>query len=231
MKQKYGSIFLRNSGSGTASTIDVDVKFINAHEFHDFNFNTKDKEIDTPLSEFHWIVPEYVLQISRIVNEGSPDLIRMIGEDFLEKQNPLRKVNTIFPINWNKNKRIGSQEKGDELLIHLPISYRTLAHQFFLERVMIRNEKAWITPNPRLRIRVTYTEEILEHMNDHEEARRLKEFEISCCDDVQVISAQEKSRFGSIFLLCDFNIQTIFDRPLHVAMPEELKGKEKNLTV
>lgn len=61
MKQNYGSIFLRNSGSGTASAIAVDVKFINAHEFHDFSFNTKDKEIDTPLSEFHWIVPEYVL--------------------------------------------------------------------------------------------------------------------------------------------------------------------------
>lgn len=54
-------------------------------------------------------------------------MIRVIGEDFLEEQNSLRKVNTIFPINWNKNKRIGSQEKGDELLIHLPLSYRTLA--------------------------------------------------------------------------------------------------------
>ena len=88
------------------------------------------------------------------------------------------------------------------------------------------DEKEWVTPNPRLRVRVTYTEDILEHMNDHAEARRVKEFEISCNEDVRVIRVKEETDFGPRFLLCDFNIQTMFDLPLSALLIEESPEEE-----
>lgn len=87
---------------------------------------------------------------------------------------------------------------------------------------MVNNKDVWVTPNPRLRVSVTYTEEMLEHMNDREEARRLKVFEISCNDDVRVAMLEEETKFGRRFLKCNFSIQTMFDRPLSAIMAEEM---------
>lgn len=231
-RQNYDFIFLRNSGVGTASTIDLDVNFINAHEFDGFEFNSEEP-IAIRLREGHVQVknikfPLYEITTSYVVTEGAPDKIKVNGIYFREElgRKTKRTLRRTFSVNWIKPKRIGSQEKSDEFPVRLPQSFCVLAQQFFLERKLVDNEEMWRTPNPRLRIRVTYTEEILEHMNDHEEARRVKEFEISCNDDVRFVSIEETERFGYIGISCDLNIQTIFDRPLAHLMAEELLEEE-----
>lgn len=228
-KQNFDTIFLRNAGVGTATRIDLYVEFINTHEFDGFKFDTNiDKNgIDRvkPARSFSWKYPQYRVETQHIVAKDSSDKILVRYFYFSEEhEKTLRNRHTYTP-RWIKSRRIGLQEKDDEFPVYIPIIYRMFAHHFFMERSMI-DEEAWVTPNPRLRISVTYTEDILEHMNDHEEARRVKEFEITCNDDVRIVGGREETEFGRYFLACDFNIQTIFDRPLSTVLSEEATERE-----
>lgn len=229
--RNFDTIFLRNGGIGTASTIDVEVEFINDYEFNEFKFDTHiDKDGNAraqPARRLPWTYPQYRIETQHFVNETSKRKIFLVYTYFSTVQKKMLGDAQTYPSNGIKSKRIGAQEKGDEFPIHLPNIYRELAHHFFLERKMI-DEEEWVTPNPRLRVRVTYTEDVLEHMNDHAEARRVKEFEISCNEDVRIISLnlKEKANFGRHYLLCDFNIQTMFDRPLSALSIEESLEEE-----
>lgn len=228
-KQNFDTIFLRNGGVGTASTIDVEVEFHNDHEFNEFKFDTHiDKDGNDrvrPAKRLPWKYPLYGIAAQHFVNEDSKSKIIVEYKYFSEEHEKMLGKKHTYTSKGIKSKRIGAQEKGDEFPIRLPIIYRMFAHHFFMERNMI-NEEEWVTPNPRLRVRVTYTEDVLEHMNDHEEARRVKEFEISCNDDVRIAGVNEETEFGRFFLSCDFNIQTIFDRPLSAVLAEESPGEE-----
>ncbi|MDW2886703.1 hypothetical protein [Exiguobacterium artemiae] len=229
-KQNFDTIFLRNGGFGTATTIDVDVEFVNAHEFDGFKFDTHvDKDGNDRIKlakKLPWKYPQYRIETHHVVTEDSRGRIFVEYVYFSEEHEKMMGKKHTYTSNWIKSKRIGTQEKGDEFPIRLPIIYRMFAHHFFMERNMIRDDEEWITPNPRLRVRVIYTEDILEHMNDHEEARRVKEFEISCNDDVRIAGMKEETEYGRFFLSCDFNIQTIFDRPLSVVSAEESTEEE-----
>lgn len=227
----FDTIFLRNSGIGTASTIDVEVKFINDHEFNEFKFDTHiDKDGNhrfepARVRPLPWSYPQYRFETQHFVKENSKRKIFVEFTYFSTEQNKMVGSSRTYGSSGIKSNRIGTQEKGDEFPIRLPMFYRQLAHHFFMERKMIAEEE-WITPNPRLRIRVTYTEDVLEHMNDHAEARRVKEFEISCNEDVRIINLKEETDFGRHYLLCDFNIQTMFDRPLSALSIEESPEEE-----
>lgn len=231
--RNFDTIFLRNGGVGSASTIDVEIEFINDHEFNEFKFDTHiDKDGNVRIKPARGKGkrstlkdPQYKIKTQHFVNENLKDKIFVEYAYFSTKQNKMVGSSHTYLSNGGKSKRIGTQEKGDESFIRLPNIYRQLAHHFFLEREMI-GEEEWITPNPRLRIRVTYTEDVLEHMNDHAEARRVKEFEISCNEDVRIISLKEDTKFGRHYLLCDFNIQTMFDRPLSALSIEESPEEE-----
>lgn len=229
--RNFDTIFLRNSGIGTASTIDVEVKFINDHEFNEFKFDThvdkdgNDRVEPARVKRSTLEYPKYRLEPQYIVTNNARGKIRVNFAYFSTKHNKMVDGTLTFLTNGLKPKRIGTQEKGDEFHILLPRIYRQLAHHFFLERNMI-DEEEWVTPNPRLRVRVTYTEDVLEHMNDLAEARRVKEFEISCNEDVRIISLKEDTEFGRHYLLCDFNIQTMFDRPLSALSIEESPEEE-----
>lgn len=66
-------------------------------------------------------------------------------------------------------------------------------------------------------------------MNNFEETRRVKEFEITCSDNVDFareILEENDSRVGPMVLRCNFNIQTIYDRKLYVALDEGLIEEE-----
>lgn len=227
--RNFDKIFLRNSGIGTASTIDLEVEFINDHEFNGFKFDTHiDKDGNDRAKSTKRInlgFPQYRIETQHFVNENLKEKIFVEYTYFSTEENKMVGDTDTYPLYRTKSRRIGTQEKGDEIPIQLPRIYRHLAHHFFLERRMIVEEE-WITPNPRLRIRAIYTEDVLEHMNDHAEARRVKEFEISCNEDVRIISLKEDTEFGRHYLLCHFNIQTMFDRPLSALSIEETTEEE-----
>lgn len=229
--RNYDTIFLRNGGIGTASAIDVEVEFINDHEFNEFKFDTRidkdgnDRVEPGRVRRFLWKAPHYKFEAQHFVNENLKGRIHVKYSHFSSEQKKMVSDSVTYLSSVDKSKRMGIQDKGDELPIRLPGIYSHLAHHFFMERKML-DEKEWITPNPRLRIRVTYTEDVLEHMNDHAEARRVKEFEISCNEDVRVMKVKEETEFGRYFLVCDFNIQTMFDRRLSALSIEESPEEE-----
>lgn len=235
-KKDYGTFFLSNSRFGTASTIDLYLNFINAYEFDDFVFNTNEIEEPESLFDQHQlhsgIFPQYKIGVTYFEDQGFPGKIYIGGEDLTlkpgEKGRLVRRARKVATV---KPRRVGTLTSNEVFLFDLPINYRTLAQQFFLERIMVRDEDAWITPNPRLRVRVEYTEEILEHMNDYEEARRVKEFEITCSDNVDLArekSAKSGMRVGPIVLRCNFNTQVIYDRPLSAVIAEKSMEEDTN---
>lgn len=61
-------------------------------------------------------------------------------------------------------------------------------------------------------------------MNDFKEATRVKEFEITCSEIVDLIKTPEvgkPSHYTRFTMVCNFNIQTIFDRSLSEIHAEE----------
>lgn len=134
-KNNYDSILLRNIGIDTASEIDVDVDFINAQEFHNFQFKMKRKSTVEKTPGSHQIFPQYEIKIRLGDTESFPNQMFVMRDANLEEQGKYAKKEKRLSTKWYKPRRIGAQEKGDTFIIRLPASYRMLARQFFFRKI------------------------------------------------------------------------------------------------
>lgn len=211
-KWNYDTISLINNRAGTATTIKLDTNFVNAREFDQFNFDSNEfKYLKSRISK----IPPYKMSIKYVeLKEKNIDLLKCRGE-YQDESFDLCKANRSSTVTSKKSLRFGTSRGGDSFHFRLPTAYLVLAHHFFIERHTVLQEEQWRTPNPRLRVRVEYIEEVLEHMNEFDEARRVKEFEITCSEDVHSVIASKENEPGKkqIVIRCNFNIETLYDRP------------------
>ncbi|MGE6556200.1 hypothetical protein [Exiguobacterium artemiae] len=248
-KWDYSAIILSNDGAGAATSIDLSWDFINAEEYDGFGFYTS--EIQRPyytLRQFAFdgeSFPKYGLELMFIRDDDLErfhvrgELGNVVRDDKKRGQvyRRLRTKKSMDPM------RIGTLKNQQVSLFDLPWHYRVLVQQFFLERVMVpsvdsqlndgvaEEAEGWKTPNPRLRIRIEYVDTVLDHMNDFKEAARVKEFEITCSENISLVRAPREGRpedRTDYAIRCNFNIQTIYDRPLSVIQAEEasIEGEE-----
>ncbi|WP_147269830.1 hypothetical protein [Exiguobacterium sp. RIT594] len=231
-KWDYSTIILSNEGVGIATTVDLSWDFSNAEEYDRFSFYTS--EIIKPsytlqeLSRVKDIFPAYGLEVKFVELDGIRSLAFQGTPGDVAREEKLMFKRTRHAQSDGLS-RVGALKNGEQITFDLPWTYLALAQQFFLERLMVMSEEKqliegsdsdvekWKTPTPRLRIRIEYVDAILEHLNDFNGSSRVKEFEITCSDNVDLVYVGKEDRpdhYSELAMRCHFNIQTIFDRPL-----------------
>lgn len=222
------AIFLVNSGAGTAANISYSFHLLNAtngaSDYDDFQFESEEvvegSVINKNIYFYRKITPpKYTLTTKAFVNDNEKKgLFLSCTTDqgnlsqvshFGRKQAIQRYVESEEPI------QLGYLDNKEGEWIHLPVLFRVLSQQYFLERKILKEEH-WKTPRPDLLLRVYYTDEISEHMNQFEEARRVKEFLITCSNNIKVVSEPSDSphdRTGTM-LMCRYVIETLGNEPL-----------------
>ncbi|KNH32459.1 hypothetical protein [Exiguobacterium acetylicum] len=240
----YSSIILSNDGAGAATSIDLSWDFINAEEYGDFGFYTSEiQRTHYTLAQFASdgkLYPEYGLKLKYIDErfhiQGELGNAVRDGRKRGRIHSRSRTKKSMDPM------RVGTLKNQQVFFFDLPWHYRVLVQQFFLERVMVpsvdsqlndgiaEEAEGWKTPNPRLRIRIDYVDTVLDHMNDFKEAARVKEFEITCSENISLVRAPKEDRpedRTDYAIRCYLNIQTIYDRPLSEIQAEETSIEEE----
>lgn len=211
------AIFLVNSGAGTAANISYSFHFLNAtngaDDYDDFRFGSYDVADDSAISKSFYLsthrgFPEYTLTTKAFVNDnGKKGLLLTCATE--QKRAIQRFTESEEPI------QVGYLDNKEGEWIHLPVLFRVLSQQYFLERKILKEEH-WKISRPDLLLRVYYTDEISEHMNQFEEARRVKEFLITCSNNIKVVTEPSDSphdRTGTM-LMCRYVIETLGNEPL-----------------
>lgn len=219
------AMLLENKGVGTATNISYSFHLLNADDYRNLKFESDDVADDSAINEsFHHSYnrgfPKYSLKsnlYTDLKNErtGLQLMCTEIHGNFSEQTNPRNQKTFQKYVESPEPIQIGYLDNKEGKWIHLPLSFRVLSHQHFLEQRILK-EEFWKTANPRLLLRVQYTDEISEHMNQFEEARRVKEFLITSSNNIKVVpepASTTHERTGKM-LLCQYVIKAIVNEPL-----------------
>lgn len=234
----YDRMTLVNRGIGTAKNINFRVDFENAYEFDRYEYGTDDIESTTNLSQQYFVenfFPTYwirskitppnadgILQINVQAGDDTGTYVPITPEQLTERQ-----LSRALP-NYNKTRELIESKKlgtirNVEHVFYIPENYRLLAQHFFLEQVMELRSNNRKAPNPRLRIRIDYVEEALEQMNDNEESKRVKVFEITCSEVVTVIEkpVTPYQSHTNFIMSCFYDVKMVYDLPLSQGQTRE----------
>lgn len=227
------AMLLENKGTGTATNISYSFHLLNADDYHNLKFESDDVADASAINESFYLsqhrgFPKYTLSSTLYTDRknGRAGLLLTCTEDqgnFSEQSSPRNKK--PLPGKYNESLepiQIGYLDNKEGEWIHLPSSFRVLSHQYFLEQKILK-EEFWKTASPQLLLRVYYTEEISEHMNQFEEARRVKEFLITSSNNIKVMSEPADTthdRTGKM-LLCRYEIEALGDVPLSSRKSEQ----------
>ncbi|OIN65542.1 hypothetical protein BLD48_15440 [Exiguobacterium sp. KRL4] len=216
-------LLLVNKGMGTATNVAFSFQLLNARDYHDLKFESDDVADSSTLNEsfyrsYHRGFPKYTLssKIFRNNDSGRDGMLLTCIDNhgnFAEESSPREKRSIQRPLSTQAT-HVGYLDNEELVWIHLPEIFRVLSHQFFLEQSMLKEEH-WKTNNPELLVRIDYTEEISEHMNRFDEARRVKEFRITCSNNINVVQEPADTphfRTRNI-LLCQYVIEALRDEP------------------
>lgn len=218
------SFLLVNKGMGTATNVTFSFQLLNARDYHNLKFESdEDADFSTLNESFynshHRGFPKYSLT-SKIIthNPSRQDGLLLMCIDnhgkLAEELGPKEKRAIQRPVS-TQSIHVGYLDNEEDVWIQLPEIFRVLSHQFFLEQSMLKEEH-WKTNNPELLVRVEYTEEVSEHMNRFDEARRVKEFRITCSNNITVVHEPADSPHFRTkkLLLCQYVIEALRDQPL-----------------
>ncbi|WP_323679129.1 hypothetical protein [Exiguobacterium indicum] len=223
------ALLLTNNGMGTASNISYSFSLLNSignlHDYDDLKFESDDVADENAINKSFYLsnhrgFPQYTLttKLFRNTNSDRPGLLLTCTTDqgnLSEEIHPRRKRSIQKPVTSDEAIQIGYLDNKEGEWIHLPLLFRILSHQYFLERKILKEEH-WKIKEPLLELRVDYTDEFSEHMNQFEEARRSKRFLIKCSNDIKVVSEPDDSqheRTGKM-LLCRYVIESLDNIPL-----------------
>ncbi|WP_215115876.1 hypothetical protein [Exiguobacterium sp. s80] len=218
------SFLLVNKGMGTATNVAFSFQLLNARDYHNLKFESdEDADFSTLDESFynshHRGFPRYSLTSKIITHNPSrrDGLLLMCIDNhgkLAEEPGPKEKRAIQRPLSTQAT-HIGYLDKEEDAWIRLPEIFRVLSHQFFLERSMLKEEN-WKTNNPELLVRVEYTEEVSEHMNRFDEAKRVKEFRVTCSNNITVVhEPSDTPHFRTRkLLLCQYVIEALRDKPL-----------------
>ncbi|OAN10152.1 hypothetical protein [Exiguobacterium undae] len=220
-----GAMLLENKGMGTATNVSYSFHLLNADDYRNLKFESDNVADDSAINEsfyhsYHRGFPKYTLY-SKLYTDRKNErtgLLLTCTEDqgnFSEQTSPRNKKAFQRYIESPEAIQIGYLDNKEGKWIHLPLSFRVLSHQYFLEQRILK-EEFQKTASPQLLLRVYYTEEISEHMNQFEESRRVKEFLITSSNNIKVVPEPADTthdRTGKM-LLCQYVIKALGNEPL-----------------
>lgn len=218
------SMLLENKGMGTATNISYSFHLLNDEDYRDLTFESNDVADLSALTESyyrsrHKTFPKYTFRaILFSTSQERTKLLVMFMDDqgnFSEKIEPEDTIVFQWYTDSPKSIQIGYLDHKEGDWIRLPRLFSALSHQYFLEQGILREEFRK-TPKPRLLVRVYYSEEISEHMNRFQEAKRVKEFLITPSNNTQVKNppADNPHDFTGLMLSCRYAIEALGDVPL-----------------
>lgn len=222
------AVFLVNNGIGTATNISYDFRLLNMHDYNNLKFESDDVVDPNAINKwflrtYHRGFPKFTLStkislVKRIDRYGRrltpTKSLRLISTadqgNLSEESNPRNKRFTKSFIALPKPVQVGYLENKEGEWIRLPVIFRILSQQYFLEQKILKEEYRKTT-KPELILSVYYTEEFLEHMNKLEKAKRVKRFLITCSTSIEIVPEPDDSphdRTGIMFL-CRYAIEVL----------------------
>lgn len=217
-------ILLENKGMGTAANISYSFHLLNVEDYDDLTFESDHVILHSSIHGRYYgpypgRFPKYTFE-ARLFS----DLRRRLGlqltftegrGNISEEASPGRKNFSSRLGESYEPIQIGYLDHKEKYWFYLPGIFNALSHQYFLEQRLVR-EEFHKTPIPRLLLRVYYSEEISEHMNQFEEARRVKEFLITPSNNTKLVPPPEDNPhdFKGLMLSCSYVIKPLGDVPL-----------------
>lgn len=218
------AMLLENKGMGTATNISYSFHLLNAEDYRDLTFESynvrKASSLNRRYYNFHsGRFPRYTLQTKLYsdTQERTGLLLTFIDDHgrFSEQARPGNKIAFQRLIESPEAIQIGYLDHKEWEWIQLPRLFNALSHQYFLEQGTLQ-EEFHKTTIPRLLLRVYYSEEISEHMNQFEEAKRVKDFLITPSNNTKLTfpPADNPHDFTGSLLSCRYAIEALGDVPL-----------------